>query len=82
MTVKLKLTILHVLRKTGNVHVDYSLNYIFQKLSLLYCSKENETYGSFFKYITCTMFKYVFAYVCTSYNHMNVSILFCTIYIT
>jgi len=64
MTVKLKLTMLHVLRKTGNV--DNSLNHIFQKLSLLYCSKENETYGSFFKsYITCSMFKYVFAYVFT-----------------
>ena len=77
MTVKLKLTMLHVLRKNGNVN--YSLNHIFQKLSLLlYCSKEYETYGSFFKsYITCTMFKYVFAYVFTSYNHMNVSVLLC-----
>jgi len=65
MTVKLKLTMLHLLRKTGNV--DYSLYHIFKKLSLLYCSKENERYGSFFKSnITCTMFKYVFAYIFTS----------------
>jgi len=55
---------LHLLQKK-NGNVDYSLNHIFQKLSLLHCSiKENETYGPFFKsYITCTMFKYVFAYV-------------------
>ena len=38
MTVKFKLTMLHALRKTGNV--DYSLNHIFKKLSLLYCFKD------------------------------------------